>query len=319
MEPMNSTPSLNNRLGERIPRAYAMSGHPIREASSPDAIAPLIHQSNQRRPTILVVDDRAINREFLVSLLTCAGYQTVEASSPTELPQVAQLDLIITDVHMPGMNGLDFLRALRVDSITSQVPVILNTAAYKTPAIEATAKNMGAFAVLTKPTAPEIILEQVRAALGSKAGGTTPLGFSIEGTSGEFRPARRSPVQLGYRSATLIEIMLDLAGERDPDHLLRLFCYGAKELIGVQAASAHLVASAESRGHLMFSTSAGPHSSGPQFLSDCDCGLIALTKQAKGRCLRGGGERGFQKPIDGQRFLDTVRRALGQLTAAQGT
>jgi CheY-like chemotaxis protein len=58
---------------------------------------------DHRRPTILVVDDRPINREFLVSLLNYSGYQTIEANSPTELPAVDHLDLIITDVHMPGM------------------------------------------------------------------------------------------------------------------------------------------------------------------------------------------------------------------------
>ena len=83
------------------------------------------NQPGTRRLTILIVDDRAINWDFLASLLNYSGYQAVEANSPTELPDVAHLDLIITDVHMPGMNGLDFLTALPGDAITRHVPVIL--------------------------------------------------------------------------------------------------------------------------------------------------------------------------------------------------
>ena len=56
-----------------------------------------------QRATILIVDDRPINREFPVSLLKYSGYRTVEANSPAELPPLDHLDLIIADVRMPGM------------------------------------------------------------------------------------------------------------------------------------------------------------------------------------------------------------------------
>src|ERR1041385_6790761 len=58
--------------------------------------------------TILVVDDRSINRDFLVSLLKHFGYIMCEAESAEQAWEMAVrggLDLIITDVHMNGMDG----------------------------------------------------------------------------------------------------------------------------------------------------------------------------------------------------------------------
>ena len=251
-----------------------MSANIISEAGAPAASPALPHQSEARLPVILVVDDRAINREFLVTLLKYAGYQTVEASSPTQLPDMDRLDLIISDVHMPGMNGLAFLNVLRADTITRHVPVILYTAAYKTPEIDAKAKALGVFAVLTKPTAPEVILDKVREAISSNA--HAPAGTS--------QPTAIA-AERSHLSATLIEIMLDLATERDPEKLLPIFCYGAKELIGVREASVHIVAPVEDQGHIVFSTSASQSFSGNSSLP-CDCGLVDATRGAKGRCLR---------------------------------
>ena len=225
-------------------------------------------------PTILVVDDRAINRDFLVSLLSLSGYRTLEANSPTEIPQVDRIDLIITDVHMPGMNGLNFLERVRADSITSEVPVILYTAGYKTPDIEARAKAMGAFAVLTKPTAPEVILENVRAALQAKNRETAAVDADIRAA------------KLNYRSAALIEIMLDLAGERNPEQLVRTFCNGAKALINVQEASLHILAPGESNSHFVFSTSESSNSYEGAGLAMCNCGVIDISTEANGQCFR---------------------------------
>jgi len=258
----------------------------IHGVSDTDALGALPNPPVDKRPTVLVVDDRAINRDFLVSLLNYSGYQAVEASSPTELPDVDHLDLIITDVHMPGMNGLDFLTSLRADAITRCVPVILYTATYKSPDIEVKAKALGAFAVLNKPTEPEVILQHVRAALNSNPQLSTAVSPKADGAVSDAGTVSPAQAHLGYRSATLIEIMLDLAAERDLARLVRSFCHGAKELIDAREASVHIVAPGESESHLFFSTSNRSTDSDTLSLSACDCGLIGLAKEAKGRCLR---------------------------------
>jgi response regulator RpfG family c-di-GMP phosphodiesterase len=159
------------------------------------------------------------------------------------LPLVDHLDLVITDVYMPGINGLEFLSTLRSDPATTRhVPVILYTATYKSSDLEAKAKALGAFSVLSKPSDPEVILEHVRAALNSKTQESTATILGIERSCSETRPAETPGPHLGYRFAALIEIMMDLAEERDSGKLTRTFCQGAKELINVREASVHIVA-----------------------------------------------------------------------------
>ena len=79
---------------------------------------------------ILVVDDEAANRELLKELLESKGHTIREASSGQEALDVArteELDVILLDVRMPGMDGFQACRELRADSKLSSVPIILVT------------------------------------------------------------------------------------------------------------------------------------------------------------------------------------------------
>ena len=81
--------------------------------------------------TILVVDDMAVFREPIAASLVHQGYQAVCAANGREALDVMKkksVDLILLDVAMPIMNGLDFLRALRHESKYKDLPVILLTA-----------------------------------------------------------------------------------------------------------------------------------------------------------------------------------------------
>lgn len=62
---------------------------------------------------ILLIDDRAVNRQFLATLLAYAGHRTVEAADGAEglaAVQAERPDLVITDILMPVMDGLEFVR-----------------------------------------------------------------------------------------------------------------------------------------------------------------------------------------------------------------
>jgi len=80
--------------------------------------------------TILIVDDRLSAREVLGGVLSGQGYQLVFAENgPEALAKAAELipDLILLDVMMPGMDGLEVCRRLRADPMLAEVPIVMVT------------------------------------------------------------------------------------------------------------------------------------------------------------------------------------------------
>src|ERR1700680_4703410 len=80
---------------------------------------------------ILIVDDLASNRDFLTTLLGYKGYQLREASDGSNALAAVHADrpdLIITDVLMPAMDGLELVRQLRAEAEAAAIPVIVYSA-----------------------------------------------------------------------------------------------------------------------------------------------------------------------------------------------
>src|SRR5258706_1279789 len=120
--------------------------------------------------TILVVDDREINRRLLKTILSYNGHKIVEAADGAEaLLRVREElpDLVITDILMPVVDGYEFVRQLREDKATNSVRVLFYSAAYLNPEAEALAKASGVVRVLSKPSEPSVILSAVEEALGT--------------------------------------------------------------------------------------------------------------------------------------------------------
>lgn len=79
---------------------------------------------------ILLVDDSATTRTLEKNILTKAGYNIEVAENPIEAfdkMKISRFDLIISDVEMPKMNGLEFLEKLKTDEMFSDIPVIMVT------------------------------------------------------------------------------------------------------------------------------------------------------------------------------------------------
>jgi CheY-like chemotaxis protein len=77
------------------------------------------------------VDDEAANRELLAQILEPAGFKVIMAASGLEglrLARSGQPDVILLDLMMPGLSGLDVVKALRAEDATRQIPVIVLTA-----------------------------------------------------------------------------------------------------------------------------------------------------------------------------------------------
>jgi signal transduction histidine kinase/FixJ family two-component response regulator len=122
---------------------------------------------------ILVIDDRVINREFLITLLGCAKHQTLEAANGGEALKIMETerpDLIITDILMPVMDGYEFTQKLHADPDLKKIPVIFYTATYRLEEAQLLAKSCEVDYVLPKPSEPEVILTTVNLALNIQSG-----------------------------------------------------------------------------------------------------------------------------------------------------
>ncbi len=84
---------------------------------------------------ILIVEDNEKNRKLARDVLQFKGYRTVEAGTAEEGIQLAQESrpaLILMDIHLPGMNGIEALGRLRSDPRTEAIPVMAVTASAMT-------------------------------------------------------------------------------------------------------------------------------------------------------------------------------------------
>jgi PAS domain S-box-containing protein len=123
--------------------------------------------------SVLVLDDRAADRELLRIVLDYAGHTVHQASSGEIALAIARSerpDLIIADLLMPLMDGYEFVQELRRDPDTAAIPVIFCTAAYELDEVHSLAEAGGVSRVLVKPTEPEEIIRAVAEVLG-----TTPV------------------------------------------------------------------------------------------------------------------------------------------------
>lgn len=121
---------------------------------------------------IVVVDDDASIRRLIELILLRAGFRPALTGSATEALQMVATeppDLVITDLMMPDVSGLDLLRALRLDPSLSAVPVIVLTAVGQPSQVDA-ARDLGAFDCVFKPFGQAQFIATVRAALEQRDG-----------------------------------------------------------------------------------------------------------------------------------------------------
>lgn len=117
--------------------------------------------------TILAVDDSASMRQMVSFALKSAGYEVVEAADGVEALDKAksqQFNLVITDVNMPNMDGIELIRKLRELDIYKYTPLLMLTTE---SAIEkkSEGKQAGATGWIVKPFDPEQLVATIKKVL----------------------------------------------------------------------------------------------------------------------------------------------------------
>ncbi|MFF5296153.1 ATP-binding response regulator [Paractinoplanes globisporus] len=120
--------------------------------------------------TVLVVDDVAANRELMAMLLGYRGHEVIEASDGADALALAQSrhpDVVVSDVLMPGIDGLELVHRLRSapDERAAHAPVIFYTANYLEPETRPIAEACGVSQVVLRSADPRELLDAVDVAL----------------------------------------------------------------------------------------------------------------------------------------------------------
>ncbi|WP_158045843.1 response regulator [Skermanella pratensis] len=150
--------------------------------------------------SLLVVEDDTFTRNLILSILRNLGVRTIAeangAGMALEMMATTEVDIIISDIQMSPVNGIDFLRHLRAgtrpagvvppQAPPSQIPVIFLTAHAQAKLVEL-ARAAGVSAFLTKPIRPALLrdrLLQISATLRRQEPAPTPDQSAQPGSAG---------------------------------------------------------------------------------------------------------------------------------------
>jgi CheY-like chemotaxis protein len=122
---------------------------------------------------VLIVDDDENNRLLLATLLEYAGHIALEAADGRTGAQMAaheHPDVVIVDLSLPDISGVELIRNLRSHSATANVPIALYTATQMTPAIRELIETYNVNGIIPKPGEPQQILGAFESLLGKRDG-----------------------------------------------------------------------------------------------------------------------------------------------------
>lgn len=135
---------------------------------------------------ILVVDDDAVSRELVAVALRRAGYEVIEAASGEEALQIIDrqsVGVLVCDIGMPGMSGIDVIRDLRRRPETATLPIILVTGSGDDESV-LQGLDAGADDFLSKPVRLAELVARVRAHLRTQAAWSNILQDELRVRSG---------------------------------------------------------------------------------------------------------------------------------------
>jgi len=145
-----------------VPASLRSSGHPA-GADAPEPPAPLA-----RGQTILVVDNSPVNLSLTASTLGPLGYDVVTAGSVGEAVEILRTrrpDLILSDIHMPGQSGYDFIALVKADARLRNIPFVFISSTVWRDRDRAAGLGFGARDFILRPIEPEAFVARIEASL----------------------------------------------------------------------------------------------------------------------------------------------------------
>lgn len=200
--------------------------------------------------TILVVDDDPNTRQLYSSLLTPFGHQVLLASDGREALRVAQehhVDLILSDILMPTMNGYEFVSSLRKQTGHESTKVIFQSASFLSHESRSLGLSCGVEHFLSKPCDPEKILETVNQVLGLAA---TPVPSTMRANGGKDQISLLVDVvyekgqqvdALSARLSEIVEFGIHAAQSNSPETLLESALGAVRKVLGANFAGSGFI------------------------------------------------------------------------------
>lgn len=145
------------------------------------------------KQNVLVVDDEKDILELVEYNLTKNGYSVLCASTGEEGLELARAklpDLVVLDLMLPGLDGLDVCKMLKSTEKTQKIPVVMLTARGEEPDIVA-GLELGAEDYVTKPFSPRVLVARIRAVLRRRETPKQPEGESVKIHQMIIHPNRR--------------------------------------------------------------------------------------------------------------------------------
>lgn len=138
-------------LMQAINHAFQHAGRPA--VKPPQAVAAAAGTPQGKPEAILVVDDEPEICDLVGEFLARRGYRVKTAGGGAQALEIIQKEpptLVLLDIYMPGINGVEVLRRLKSANLLARLGVIMLTASQEEPLLQE-ALNLGAFDVLSKP------------------------------------------------------------------------------------------------------------------------------------------------------------------------
>jgi two-component system phosphate regulon response regulator PhoB len=156
------------------------------------------------REHILIVEDEEEIQELIIYNLSKEGFRTSAVTSGEEALKRARaerMDLILLDLMLPGMDGLDVCKALRKDEKTQSVPVVMLTAKGEESDV-VTGLELGADDYIVKPFSPKVLVARIKSVLRRKSAEPVDESTPLSIHDLVIHPGRRE-VLVGKKSVEL--------------------------------------------------------------------------------------------------------------------